>query len=362
MEPKVLDITFAMVKVVDSFESFIWTDRYYGYGDFELMVPITSSIVAFLIKNYYLYLKESEHLMIIDHLDIHSDKESGNNKLIVTGKSLEFILNRRIIWNQTILSGNLQDGIHQLLDENAIVCTDNTDRIIPGLAFEVSTDPIITALTIDAQYNGDNLYDVIVKLCQTNNIGFKITLTDTNTFKFKLYAGLDRSYTQTTNPYVVFSSGFDNLLNGDYIETDQALKTVALVAGELGVGNVALTAAIAVAGGAGTGLARREMFVDAKDITRNVGEVALTPEEYLGQLTQRGTETLSKNVAVQSFAGQVDATHMFVYGDDFVMGDIVQIADDYGHNAKSRVTELIQSQDSAGIKVYPTFSTVDNSS
>ena len=58
-------------------------------------------------------------------------------------------------------------------------------------------------MKLEAQYTGDNLYDVIQKICEEQGIGFKITLNDEKQFVFELYAGSDRSYDQTENPYVI---------------------------------------------------------------------------------------------------------------------------------------------------------------
>ncbi len=51
-------------------------------------------------------------------------------------------------------------------------------------------------------------------------------------FVFELYAGFDRSYDQTENPYVIFSPKFENIINSNYIESKASLKTVTLVGGE----------------------------------------------------------------------------------------------------------------------------------
>lgn len=64
------------------------------------------------------------------------------------------------------------------------------------------------------------------------NVGFRIKLSDDNKFVFKLYAGADRSYDQFTNPYVIFSPKFENVINTNYLESKKTLKTVTLVAGE----------------------------------------------------------------------------------------------------------------------------------
>lgn len=48
--------------------------------------------------------------MIVEKIQITSDTEDGNH-VTVTGRSLESILDRRIVWGQKLLSGNLQNGI-----------------------------------------------------------------------------------------------------------------------------------------------------------------------------------------------------------------------------------------------------------
>ena len=53
MELLVLNTSFESVAIIDSFKSLIWTDRYKAYGDFELYLPIDTSLLAFLQQDYY---------------------------------------------------------------------------------------------------------------------------------------------------------------------------------------------------------------------------------------------------------------------------------------------------------------------
>ena len=39
MEALILDKNWEVVAILDAFQSFIWTDRFLGYGDFEVYVP-----------------------------------------------------------------------------------------------------------------------------------------------------------------------------------------------------------------------------------------------------------------------------------------------------------------------------------
>lgn len=207
----------------------------------------------------------------------------------VTGRSLESILDRRIVWGQKLLSGNLQNGIKTLLNENVISPSDS-NRKIPNFIFKESTDPAITKLKLEAQYTGDNLYDVIQKICEEQGIGFKITLNDEKQFVFELYAGSDRSYDQTENPYVIFSPKFENIINSNYIESKASLKTVTLVGGE-GEGADRRYTTV----GGGSGLNRRELFTDARDISSNVGSDDMD-DWYIMNPSKEELENLLENV------------------------------------------------------------------
>lgn len=482
MDLVVLNTNLDAISIIDTYSSLIWTDRYNEYGDFEIYTRMSESILEYVKQDYYLRSRDSEHIMIIEKLLVSSDVEEGNN-LTITGRSLESILDRRIIWGQKTISGNLQNGIKTLLDEN-VISPSKPERKIDNFIFEASTDPAVVGLTIEAQYTGDNLYDVIHNLCSERNIGFQVTLNDNKQFVFKLYSGTDRSYDQIENTYVIFSPKFDNLISSNYIESKSALKNVTLVGGE-GEGSSRRYTAV----GNISGLERRELFTDARDVSSDsnvditelfvftefpsqvynissktfvtdalfnsstadvspyIGRtVALTvpeysnasgaasgyatvfldadknyvstikewdkyegissagilaqiefvvPEnakyvyssmysqkaiddgvyygsaddfycmtiklsndEYIAQLRQRGSEKLAENADVISFEGEAETSSMFKYGEDFFIGDIVQVANEYGHETKARILEIVTSKSSEGYSVYPTFSTI----
>lgn len=381
MELMVLNKSFEAVDVIDTFESAIWTDRYNLYGDFEFTTLDPTRILSSIQHDFYLRLKESDRVMIVEDFEISSTFENGS-QMIVTGRSLESLLDRRIIWKKTVLTGNLQTGIQKLLNENVISPTD-TNRRVQNFIFEATADPVVTALTIEAQFAGENLLESIKAICDVNNIGFKVTLNDTNQFVFKLYSGKDRTFAQMVNPYVIFSPKFENILNSNYIESKKTLKTVTLVAGEeyntesdniktvlgdylagthtyIDVDPMVIrkTVTVEASGGAGSGLDRREVFTDARDVSQTIDGVKMTDTKYDEQLSYRGSAYLAGNIMTKSFEGQVETTHTFKYGVDYFLGDLVQIVNEFGIESVVRVVEVVRSQNLSGIEVYPTFSNV----
>lgn len=102
MDIWVLDKTLEANDIVDTFNSLIWTDRYDEYGDFEIYTSVTDQALSLLQMDYYLQSRSSEHVMIIEEVLIDTDPENGNS-VTITGRSLESLLSRRIVWTQTLL-------------------------------------------------------------------------------------------------------------------------------------------------------------------------------------------------------------------------------------------------------------------
>src|SRR5699024_7183007 len=308
---------------------------------------MTQDILNYIKTDNYIQRVGSDRVMIIEEIRIDTDSETGNH-ITITGRSLESILDRRVVWSQTTISGNLQNGLKKLINEN-IISPSKEERKISNFIFKDSTDSQIIGLTVEAQYTGDNLYDVISKVCEEKSIGFKVSLNESKQFVFELYAGADRSYEQTNYPYVVFSPNFDNIINSNYLESKENLKNVALVGGE-----GERTARKYLAIGNTSGLDRRELFVDPRHISSE-GEdgQTLTTEQYNEVHNQRGNEYLADYTGLVSFEEAVETNIMYRYGVHFFDGDIVQIANEYGHEAKVRILEVVISENDEGNSVYP---------
>lgn len=353
MDLYIKDTNFKDIFILDTYNSLIWTERYNECGDFEIYTRMNSDILNYIKQDYYVSRNDSECIMIVEKILIQSDIEDGD-KLTISGRSLESILDRRIIWGQKALTGKLQDSIKTILTEN-IISPNNTKRKINNFIFEETDDEEITSLNIKAQYLGDNIYDVISSICKERSIGFKITLNNDNQFVFKMYSGKDRSYEQTENPYVIFSQSFDNLISSNYLESKSSLKNVTLVGGSGEGASKKFTEV-----GTISGIERREIYTDASGISSEKEDGSqYTEAEYTAQLYQKGNEELSKNKITVSFEGEAETKIMFKYGSDFFNGDVVQIIDSYGHDAKARIYEIVTSEDESGFSVYPTFTMIE---
>lgn len=356
MDIYVLNENFEPVGIIDNYSSMIWTVRYFLDGDFELYVSATQNAIDILREKYYLCRAKDisyedqkvryKHVMIIEKIQIKADSENGNF-LTVTGRCLKSILKRRIIWQQTNLSGKVEQGIRQIITENIIsptIAARKISNFTLGTQLNLSDE-------MERQFTGDNLGETIESLCTTYGYGYDIDIIDGN-FEFYLYVGVDRSYSQSTNPYVVFSDKFENLISSDYSYDMTNYKNVALVAGE-GEGLNRKTKAV----GTASGIYRYEKYVDARDMSTNDGQY--TDAQYNNLLNNKGIESLAESPIVENFEGEVETRLTYEFGKDYFLGDIVQVRNEYGIEASPRVLEIIESDSEKGNSIIPTFSTLE---
>lgn len=348
MELYIMNKSLETVGVIDTFTSIIWTKRHFSAGDFELYLPVTTNSINLLQTGNYIYRADDESVMIIEKIIITTDAENGNF-LTVSGRSLESILARRIVWNLTVFVGYVEDFIRKLINENAIEPKE-TNRTISNL---ILADKIGLEDRFLKQVTGDNLYEVIVEICTTYKVGWKITLNESKQFVFSLYKGVDRSYNQSENPYVIFSPEFDNLINSNYEKDTSTFLNVALVAGE-GEGYNRKTQTVSL--GTPKDLDRFEIYVDAGNLSSNSdSENPIDPTEYSNMLSEKGLEKLHETTVTTAFGGELETTSIYIYKTDWFIGDTVQIENEYGMTATSQILEVIESQDVSGYKVIPTF-------
>ena len=342
--PVVMDTNFNRLAVLDSYKSLIWSTRYYSHGDFEIQIAANAENVALLTTGNYIVRDDDENVGIIEKVDL-TISETNEILMKVSGRFLTAILDRRIVAVQTQLTGNVSNAIVKLIND-AIISPDIEAREISNFII----DPYTIASYIDVQYTGKDLYTIISDLALQYHFGFKITLNESNQFVFKLYEGADRSYNQDTNPYVIFSDEYENLINAEFQKDTKGIVTAVLAAGE-GEGLDRKTIWVEN-DNAPTGINRYELYDDSRNTSSNEGEI---PEaDYYKQLAESGRASLTTYES--TFAGQVNFTAI-KFKEDVNIGDIVTIeSKTLGYMLAARIIEVIESIDSSGAySVIPTF-------
>lgn len=354
----VLDQNLELQGVIDEYVSIIWRPAYYDVGDFEIYLGATDKAISLLRENWYVVRSSDisvkngvttyKKVMIIKNLQLITDVENGDF-YCVTGRELKFILNQRIVWGQRIISDTVEYAIRRLIGSNAVEPVEPT-RIIPNMQF---AEPKGFTETIELQMSNKQLDEAVIELCKTYGYGWDIYITD-NKLTVEIYKGVNRSYGQTENPYVVFGENFENLFTTEYVYESENYANMTLVGGE-GEG---LDRTYAYVNNDVSGLERYEVFTDARDISQNLEDETETVsyEDYLLLLEERGKEQLAGKTIIEGFTGEVLSDVAFKYGVDFFIGDMVTVINKYGIQKNVRVLSAIESEAEDGVKLLPQFS------
>lgn len=351
MDIYILDEKLNTVANYDFYKSIIWSNRYYKTGDFEMIIPLVKDVKEKIRQDYYIYRDRdykdriAERPKIIEKVELIEN--AGENSLLVSGRDVTALLERRAIYPTEILNGNYETCILNLINNHAVNPQD-IKRIID--IFDVENTELITD-TIDAQVTGNTLLKYIEEVSADYKIGFRTDFSkDKKKFIFKIYKGVNRFESDS----VVISRKNNNLVKYDYINDKQKYKNMAIVAGS-GEGSerkvVRLNDDL-------MGLNRRELFVDAKDLSTTTSEGEVIPEsEYMEQLKQRGSEKLSENKIDITNSCEIDPDGMFKFNKDFFVGDEIMCS--AYNDFRERIVETTESDTATGVKTELTFEEVE---
>lgn len=347
MEAYILNTSFAVVAVIDSYQSFIWTERYYEAGDCELYVPAS-------VDPYFSYLKvgnfitkgENSTICRIVSVEVKTSVNNGQ-WVLVKGKDARTILNQRVCIQQAYSSAYAKNIISTIISNNVTSPSQTNRKITMNVNTGISPNDTYY-LESDFFY----VFDKIVEICRQFGYGSKMTWSKSAGLSFSLYVGYDHSASQNTMQKVIFSEDFDALAESDYISDITGLKTAAYIAGE-GDGTDRQIVQI----NTGSGINRYELFVDAKSLSKKDSGGELTPTQYTNMLTQYGTDQLEAHGVVITFSGTViNNVTEHIYGTDYGLGDIVTVESPFGISYDVRVTEAIESDDTSnGHVIIPKF-------
>lgn len=381
-------------KVIDEFTSAVWTERYTSAGDMQLVVPATPLNYGRLATGTFVALKGSKEVMIVDSL------KTEEGLLTVVGSSLVQFLNERFLWainpdseDDTDKIGDYTDDtktpgefISDLVYKWAIAPTDFTgDWAAVNLDWLLEAIPYLTLGDID--HSGDvtrltgsvgPLYDAISQLASDNAVGISMYLdsadADGYSLKFKTYAGLDRTSDQDVNPLVRLSQVLDSISGVTEIRSSVGYKNVAYV---LYKGVISEHLADPDAPDP-VGFDRRVLVTDAAG--QPVGHKVIRPGQYNRATTltspsytvtevssgeeaafraQNAADALANHNYIAAVDGTVSsAIADYKFGQDYGLGDIIELEGPTGLLSLAQVTEFIRAQDNIGEREYPTISVI----
>ena len=347
---------FEMQGIVDTFTSLIWHREFYKSGTFELHLNLPEddqdalSLINLLQKDNILVKEDSlDEAGYIEGIKLDDQQ---NETVVISGYFIENFISQRIVWGKLNKSGQVEDVLKYFVDKNCINPTD-PKRIIPYLSLSKNTAIPIQANEVNSY---GNLAELMEELTTKYDVGWRVLFDLTNKkYVFDIYNGRDLSINQSVNPRAIFALEFENVLNQTFTDNDNNYKNMAIVAGQ----GEDTNRKIVTINNELVGFQRRELFVDARDLSNTISnddgtEKTLSDADYGALLVERGNSKLAETQRILTFESGISVLSNLIYKQDFDLGDIVTIKNDrWGVLLNTRITavEEVYENDAVDIRV-----------
>lgn len=360
MEYYTLDENLQRDQVIQGFESFIWTERYFTPGEFQIITKSTFDNRGLLSVGTWITRQGSNYVGIIDTVADAEDQD-GIRLITVTGKFLEQLFEDRAaiaaLTDTTttpnwVITGSPRVVIQELFDAICVRCVVSLGDSIPYYTFGTllptgNLEQTLESITVTLQ--PQSLLSAITQLCQQYLYGFRLVKDgEKGRIYFEIYKGNNKTTDQVIYPAVIFDPDMDNLSQISVLSSKAAYKNIAYVIAT----NGAQIVYSATGDPSSSGADRRVLLVSSSN-GGDAGpdlDIALQAEGQLALAAQR---------QVYAFDGQLPATSNYTYSVDYDLGDLVEEinADNMGN--RMIVTEQIFSSDNTGESAFPTLTLLD---
>lgn len=331
---------YEQTAVIDNFISLVVNRRFFTSNGFELKLGLSMENLTNLKIGNAIRIDS-----VFYYINFSNVEDLKTGILVVKGVSFFGLLNQRIIWENYSNNARPELIARDLLLRHVITPTDISRKIAQ---ISVSDDINLTPNGILYQNSYGMIREAIESLAQTYEFGFKEEYVDPYIPHSKITFMNGRDLSDS----VEFTTDSENVLNESYEASDFDERNVALVAGE-GEGSVRTLVTV----GSGTGLNRKELYVDARDLqSEKEDDTQMTAAEYNQALIERGRLKLTDQQAILILDGDIDVRNqLYEYKVDYDLGDTVRRSSPTFNLAYSAQITEIQEIYENGLQIVPTF-------
>lgn len=373
--------TFVPERLIDGYNSLIWTERYRDASDFELKTNDVEGARIYYPEDTLLTHRETREVMIVETHEIGVDDE-GMPEVTVKGRGFETFLENRVFefaepyekWRMQQLYS--PENAALCLIWNSVVNTTGDD--VTGVNTGKSIQDVIPLVAVSdsspAQQStrawwlngGKHHYDHLLSFLAIGNLGvrsirpptalakvtgfgptggvIKANLEVLNHLLIDVRNGVNRTEEQSVVDPIIFSHQTDHIDKPSYVYSHRGWRErvrsgVGWTFGDgYSAGNSGRSKRMAVSG--------------------SVEQGNLTLNEWYEVNNQKADEIMANSRRVALFDGEVSDTTPYEYKDDYDLGDYVTLIGQYGFRTTAQVLEYIRVEDQDGDRGYPTLGVV----
>lgn len=320
-----LDGDFAAIGKVNDVIIARWIRRYYSAGEFMLYLPIDQ----YNSEAKYVYTPDRPEAGVI--MAVEYDRKESGDFVTISGMFCEKLLDRNIIYPTYSGSGTIETVART-------VCSTYKGDLPITLGETHGLGTSIRLQETGAQL-GEKLYDLL----KTQEMSPRVRIDyDNMGLIFDVFQGVDRTYSQQANNYVVFSERFHNISASTYSFDSSGMKNYAVIGGQ-GEGSARVYTTVDNSGTDD----KRSIFVDARDLQKGDDE---TDAEYTESLQQRGREALDDYKTSESISF-TPLAQGFRYLTDYDLGDKVDVEIARVTSFSGRIEEITETYKNGDVSI-----------
>ncbi len=321
-----------LIGIADTFISLRWQRKFFEAGEFEIVLPNTDYIRKIINTNILVLRNNYTEAGVIETIEY--DENNDEEEIIISGRFLSSIFERRIVKNKINFSGNSIEGMNTIV--RSITPFTNKWEIK-----EVSS----SSKSISFQCTYKNVYEYLCKISEYSGVAFRLVPNiDSKVYMFEVYQGKDRTNEQMVNEQYSFSDDMYNIEQGKLVVSLKNKVNYVLVGG---VGEDENRILVEV-NKKQTGFDLFEVFSDQKSLSNE----NLSTTEYKEKLNLIGEGKINE----ETFNLEVTALSNADYKKKWDLGDIVNIKNDkWNITTAKRIIEVEEVIEDGKKTILPTF-------
>lgn len=334
MQLYMFDSALTIQGVLERYQRASWTRRVSRPGSLQLQINRNATGAGAIARGSFVALDDDgngviDRAYLVEQVEIRIEEGGRASEIVeVAGRDVSGMLAERLVVPPPLQSHDVQTNtaaetsLKHYVDAHGGPAA-AVNRRIPALVItpDQARGPVDTEA---ARYQP--VTEVLERISLRTAMGFEVTFdAASKTHVFDVVPGADR----TTS--VFLDVDFDTVRRQRWLSSDLSRKTFAVVAGQgEGVNRTIVETFLGATEPAG--LDRRELFVDARDMSDALGTSALT---------ERGKAKLKETESEDSFETDVAQFGSFRYRRHFDLNDLVTVRNtDWGVEQAARIVSV----------------------
>jgi hypothetical protein len=349
---------FVMTSAIDTYESLDFEQSFFNIGSFSFTMLADSPQAKYVQPDSFIIVGDSfgstsYHVGIIQDVD-RSNQEDSKKVLTAKGLEAKCILSYRMVDPGTSAArytstGTFEAAVKAMVDSQCGATATDANRVFPGFTVAASAGRGPT-YTFNERWS--NLSDAVQKGCIAAEVGYRVYWNGSG-LVFDTIHGIDRTLGNGIHNPAVFSTDFDTVKESHFQLSKSNYKKYADAGGQ-GVGVARVIQPVTSEASTPTGFQRREIFVDARDLSATA------------DLTVRGGQALDEYQYQSYVEAVINPYATFSQSSGVDLGDLVTVQS-FGYEQTSRVSGITEQWGEAGYdcalamdRQLPTVQTIAN--